>query len=295
MLWTGRRGQEWGGLLVSVNGAAFSGLGSLDNGASRLDSVRWGAVAGSLSSTSGSMDQDGFHSTRPGGGPLDIILAVDNSNSMEDEAIAVQQTLNSFVNGLTGTGWDVRLILLSADSSDDEGICVPAPLGSGSCPNDENLPQYKHLVFSIGSTNALQQIIDVYPSYSSSLRSGSVRAIIVVSDDDSALSADGFVAQLLALDPGFAGFSAHAIAASQDPGFGPSVCWPNFPDPPVLSSSEGVVYKELVNQRYGVFHDLCLQTMGVGFDEIAGAQRQPIFTDGFESGDVTAWSSQAPQ
>ena len=241
------------------------------------------------------MDQDGFHSTRPGGGPLDIILAVDNSNSMEDEAIAVQQKLNSFVNNLTGIGWDVRLILLSADSSDDEGICVPAPLGSGSCPNDEKLPQYQHLVFSIGSTNALQQILDVYPSYSSSLRSGSVRAIIVVSDDDSALSADGFVAQLLALDPEFAGFTAHAIAASEDPGFSAPVCSPNFPLPPVFSSSEGVVYKELVARQHGVFHDLCLQMINVGFDDIASDQRQPIFTDGFESGDVSVWSSQAPQ
>ena len=80
-------------------------------------------------------------------------------------------------------GFDLHLILIAAASPD--GPCVPAPLGSGSCPADENLPGYRHVVSSVASRDALTHVINGYPQYSSSLRPGSRRVTLAVSDDDS--------------------------------------------------------------------------------------------------------------
>ena len=55
-----RAGAGTGELLVSINGALHSGLTGLNNGDSVIDSVHCGAVSGTLSSTTGTMDLDDF-------------------------------------------------------------------------------------------------------------------------------------------------------------------------------------------------------------------------------------------
>lgn len=53
-----------GHLRLSVNGSPPAGLGGLANGEWRVDSVRWGAVAGPLAGASGSLLMDSFSSWR---------------------------------------------------------------------------------------------------------------------------------------------------------------------------------------------------------------------------------------
>jgi hypothetical protein len=212
--------------------------------------------------------------------PLDIVVAVDTSGSMDDEMAEVEANLNWFIVGLATVGWDPRLILIAEDS-----LCVPAPLGSGLCTNDEQLPGYRHVVDTVGSNDALQKILDHYDDYSSSLRPGSKRSVIVVSDDESDLSAGAFVSALLAADAGFGSFQAHAIAASVDAFVPPlpNVCT-------TFGAAEGAVYKSLVAMSGGVFYDLCLQDFDPGFLAIATSTGAPVFCDGFESGDASAWA-----
>jgi hypothetical protein len=54
---------------------------------------------------------------------------------------------------LRAKGYDLHLILIAAASPD--GPCVPATLGSGSCPADENLPGYRHVVSSVASRECI--------------------------------------------------------------------------------------------------------------------------------------------
>lgn len=212
--------------------------------------------------------------------PADIIIAVDNSGSMSEEAVFVQSSMVDFVNAIVGSGIDAHVVLISADASGSNGICVPAPVGSGSCPNDENLPSYRHVVQTVGSTNALQLILDTYPSWQASLRPQATKTIAVVSDDDSAMNAATFTSQLLALDPSFQGFKFNAIVAPYD--LNPLSCFSCSPpncgacDPccgaegpfcVALPADEGAVYKDLVSQTMGVMGNLCLQNF------------QPVFLD----------------
>ena len=59
-----RAGAGDGELLVSINGAPLSGLAGLDNDGSRIDYVKWGAVDGTPTSTTGEMELDEFFSFR---------------------------------------------------------------------------------------------------------------------------------------------------------------------------------------------------------------------------------------
>lgn len=208
--------------------------------------------------------------------PADIILAVDTSGSMDQEAVWVQDYLDDFANILLGSGIDVHVVLI-ADSS----MCVPAPLGSGNCGNDENLPAYRHVAVGVGSNDGLQKILDTYPQWKPSLRPDATKTIAIVSDDDSDLSAQAFTNALLALDPPtFQGFKFDAIVSSSDPASCLVACALNcaacnnkccdknlFCAP--LSAAEGKVHKELVAQTGGVLGDLCDQDFLPVFQDMA--------------------------
>jgi len=208
---------------------------------------------------------------------LDAIVVVDTSGSMDAEAAEVQAGLNVFATILQGKGYDLHLILIA-----DATICAPAPLGSGNCvAGDQNLPGYRHVLVSVDSNDSLDQVLATYPQYSASLRPGSRRVFLEVSDDDSDLSANDFTVQLIATDAGFARFQFHAIVASTDPLFLPpgNVCNPGGFNP--LAAAEGAVYKQLVAQTGGAFYDLCLQDFDPAWPAIADAIA--IFLDGFEN------------
>jgi hypothetical protein len=206
--------------------------------------------------------------------PADIILAVDTSGSMDDEAQWTQQNMNAMVNIIVGSGIDAHVVLLSSTD-----ICVPAPLGSGNCPTDENLPAYRHVPQSIGSNDALEKILQTYPQWQPSLRPNATKTIVVISDDDSNMGAANFTSQLLALDPSFAGFIFDAVYSFQDPISCEAACIPNFclncgkccPSCNPLSAAQGTVYAALVQQTMGVAGDLCDQDFTGVFQNMATA------------------------
>jgi hypothetical protein len=203
--------------------------------------------------------------------PADIIIAVDTSGSMDDEAQWTQQNMNAMVQAITGSMIDAHVVMIS--SAD---ICVPAPLGSGSCPADENLPAYRHVQQSVGSNDALQIILATYPQWQPSLRANATKTFVVITDDDSDMGASAFTNQLLALDPPtFQGFKFDAIYSYEDPAACAAACFASFcqncgnccPSCQPLSAAEGTVYEQLVQQTQGVQGDLCDQNF------------QPVFTD----------------
>jgi hypothetical protein len=290
-------------VLASFGGAAFVAACSAsgdDNEPSGSGSGNGSAAGGSGGGVGGG--SGGFNNT--GGGntscietsaeamtgplPADIIFVVDNSGSMSDEATFVQASMNDFSNIMVGSGIDFHVILISADSSDSNGICVPTPLGSGNCPADENLPSFHHVPQSVGSSNPLQIILSTYPQWQSSLRLGSSKTIAVISDDDSAIDAATFTNDLLLLDPSFQDFTFHAIVAPYElstldefaciaampPNCG-SVdvcCGVNssiglFCNP--LPADTGAVYMDLVTQTGGVLGNLCTQNFVPVFQQMA--------------------------
>jgi hypothetical protein len=226
---------------------------------------------------------------------LDIVVAVDNSGSMDLKVQEFESGLGDFAAALDLAGFDYRIILLTADSSHPRGVCAPAPLGSGSCPADENPPRYRHPAVEIGSTNSLQKMLDQHPTYAPWLRASSHRAMLVVTDDDSDLDGATFATLLITLDPGFSGFVFDAAALATEPvppGLpgNPGICWrdgvPGFP----AGAALGAEYLELVALRGGYFHDFCpsdaMDSAWTPFVSAIG-----LFVDGFETGDLSEWTS----
>jgi hypothetical protein len=174
------------------------------------------------------------------GVPLDIVIAVDSSPSMGGEIAQLQSNFNTFATSLAAGGVDARFILLAASGS----VCIPAPVGSGSCPADTKAPGYQHVNVTIGSTNALSRIIANYATWSPFLRPGARRAFMVVTDDNSASSAASFDAQLLALDASFAGYRFYGFV-------GTAAC------PGGSIDAVGAVYLALAQQTGGDTFPVC--------------------------------------
>ena len=198
-----------------------------------------------------------------GQGCADVLVVVDNSGGMSFEASLVQDELNGFASLVTGLGIDLRVILVSADSTDASGICVPPPLGSGSCPADENRPRFHHYATAVPSGQVFGTILSTHPAWSRSLRHGASRTVILVTDDDDDLAWTTFRDQLVALEPSFQGFRAHAIVAEHDP---------SVPGPCLgLANAVGTEYIGLAAATGGTNEDLCAQIFTPFFQSFASA------------------------
>lgn len=207
--------------------------------------------------------------------PVDIVFVIDTSGSMNDEKNFVQQNMNIFSQQIFLANIDHHVVMIAESSPD--GPCVGVPLGSGACPADTKLPEYLHVVESVGSSDALAKILSTEPLWSTSIRSNSVKHLVVVSDDDSSLDAASFDAAFKALSPDYANYFFHAIVAFDDPdpldcAFGASCCLSLIP----LSADIGQVYLDLVALTGGVAGDLCDQQFGPVFTQIAQSVQQNL-------------------
>ncbi len=195
--------------------------------------------------------------------PADIIVVVDNSPSMVDETNAVQANLNAFSQQIIDAGIDTRVLLMTAypnpdaEPSIDTGVCIDPPLGGGGCPlEDDNQPHFAHMQQIIGSEHALAKILSTHDNWAPMMRPTSVKHLIVVSDDDSYVSAADFDAQFIALDPTYAGYFFHGIVSTTD-------C--------PQSGAVGAQYLALAEMTGGVIGDLCQQEFQPTFDVLSTA------------------------
>ena len=222
--------------------------------------------------------------------PADIIIAVDNSGSMDEEIVFVREQLNAFSQQIIDAGVDARIILISSpiqapgavmtgnwfddDDDQDNGICIAAPLGSGTCPDDTNLPRYFHVPEEVASHDALDIFISTYPMWQAHLRPNATKTFLVVTDDD-AEDRDGDN------DEGGGNTAASRDMASwftEQVGALPGGQFPSFIFSGIYCFSEcpeaaaiGSVYETLVQQTSGVKGDLCEQNFAPVFDALAEA------------------------
>jgi hypothetical protein len=198
--------------------------------------------------------------------PADIIFAIDSSRSMNEEIEFVQTYMNEFSAQITAAGIDVRVILLGAP----EAICIGAPLGSGTCPDDSNLPAYVHVNQPVGSNDGLNVLVDSYADWSQHLRLEASKSFVIITDDDATdapnNSAQAFIDALTAADPVmFQTFSFNGVYC--------------FTDCEGLAAAIGDVYIDLVSMTNGISGDLCLQDFQPVFDRLA---EQIVMTSGTE-------------
>lgn len=203
----------------------------------------------------------------------DVVFVIDNSGSMTDEIDIVQQRMNDFSQQISDADVDVRIVLISQEQGmelppgfallGELGICIDAPLGSGSCPDDSRPPQYVHVPLTVGSFNSLEILLAQHAVWSAPLRSSAETAFVVVSDDDAWLVnaaspthvASVFLEELEALDASLAQrLRFHGI-------FARTQC--------EQAANLGAAYEELVRRTGGVAGDLCRRDFQRVFDAVA--------------------------
>lgn len=218
------------------------------------------------------LSQEPQESSEPSGTVpnLDVIIAFDNSDSMNFSVSTLEFYINVyFYQVLNPANYNTRIILISDDSTDSEGICLPAPLGSGECPADENLPNYQHVTQNISGNNALSSIIATYDLWDQSLRPNSKRAVIVISDGNADMSAEAFISGLTGLDSDFTGFQFHAIGLIPVDG---------CQNPADFST----VYKQLTDLTNGLLYSIYLEFFDGVWNLIAQNIIDSIFQSEFE-------------
>lgn len=134
---------------------------------------------------------------------VDIIVIIDNSGSMTEEAIQTRDNMNRFAEIIDMSGLDYRVVLISRPGETNNGVCIPAPLGSGM-PECVSGPEGRLLAVhqAVASRNAPDLIISLYPMYRDFLRPEAVKAFIWITDDESRdYTADSFRAALAGLEP----------------------------------------------------------------------------------------------
>ncbi|MBW2456251.1 MAG: VWA domain-containing protein [Deltaproteobacteria bacterium] len=270
--------------LCFASGGACSASGDDGGGPGSGASSSSGTAAGGAGGIGGGFGNNGGSSSSSGNGgdcaevseaaenkiqPADIILAIDQSGSMDLETSWVTNQLNGFATQITQSGIDVHVVVIAGKPGSENGFCIPAPLGSGNCPADDNPPIFKHVDQHVDSSDALLQILGRYDDYKDMLRPDAAKHVIVISDDDSSLGSAAFDTQLKALDPPlFDDYVFHAIVSDDDdPGtfdciISPQPCCG-------VSADEGKVYKQLISMTGGVFGDLCQQNFQPVWNQVS--------------------------
>ena len=197
--------------------------------------------------------------------PVDIVIAIDQSGSMDEEIAFVQAQLNGFSQMIVDSGIDVRVILVATRpgagggrGDDDNHICVPPPLGGANCADNE--PLFKQVDVRVESHDAWDKILEAYDQFAPSIRAESKKHVLVITDDTpEGVDGTGFSDGLRMRNPSFEGFVHHAIYAFTAPNeldcvFGgvTDICCN-------LAAGLGAAYGSLTMLTGGIAANLCEQ------------------------------------
>ena len=241
--------------------------------------------------------------------PVDIIWVVDNSVSMAPAIDEVIRGLNSFASLVGSRGLDYRVVMLSLRNAQRNvtvpdgrryAVCIPPPLaGDARCGNG---PRFLHSSVDIRSTQPLEQLLGTLGQtmgytaadprggepWRSFLRPEATKSIVVVTDDQSRLSADLFEtfvggtnpsSRTFDLPPGvlhpswgglFNDYTFSGIYGWGSESDVTARCmYPDGSSPP----ASGMVYTTLVQRRGGARARICdgSSAWGPFFDQIATA------------------------
>ncbi|MCH9682211.1 MAG: hypothetical protein K0V04_12305 [Deltaproteobacteria bacterium] len=181
--------------------------------------------------------------------PADIVVVVDHAVSNAQHAATFENFSLLIANEDIE---DAQVVMLAGYPSGGGGVCIQQPpLGTGQCPlDDDNPPTYLHVDEQIQASTLLSQVLESYPQWASSMRPQAWKHIWVMSSADATMPTAQFLAELLALDEGFAQLTVHAMVPN-GPGGG---CTSVLPGTPVGPAD---AYIDLAASTGGVFEPLC--------------------------------------
>lgn len=227
-----------------TSGGAGSSTGGSNNGSTGFEECAGEQIGGQVSVRAGN-----------------IVWVIDTSGSMDEEAAIVQQNLNQFVSSLASAGLsDYRVVVIS----EPDFVTVPDPLGSDA----------KHLLYveePVDSEEPLTDLLGRITDYSDFLLKDVLTHFVVVTDDESSISATDFISQMtsgLGMD-----FRVHAIASP--PGVMPP---PNDDDDDDAdactgvhgeAAAPGVEHYSAAEMTGGLTFSICEEDWSPLFEELA--------------------------
>ncbi len=138
--------------------------------------------------------------------PTDVIWSIDTSGSMTASFPAIQQALNAFSQRIIAANIDARIILLAgAGSGGNQGLCVPAPLGSGNCGTapvpggaapDSREPAFLHLDLPYGSSEGIPTLLNNHNAYKHLLRANARTQLVLTEDGAPTMTAAAVTAHV---------------------------------------------------------------------------------------------------
>ncbi len=220
--------------------------------------------------------------------PVDIIIAIDQSGSMQDgDILNVRNNVNKLSDYLAATGLDYRVVMIahvgtcSSTSTTCANMCVPPPLGGPTTDCDStkalknsNPPIFRTCNQTVLSTDALSRILSTYSStttgigWSDAIRPEAFKAIIPITDDNSSLSAASFDTQLLAKAPAGMFGTSTARKYGAYPIMGASA-YPSETKCGTSMVNNGPAYIQLVKLVGGKWFPLCSKDFSTVFTDMA--------------------------
>jgi hypothetical protein len=218
---------------------------------------------------------------------VDIIVAIDNSGSMDDESRAIEQNINvNFANILEQSAIDFRVIVVSEhreSDGQDTAVCIASPLSSiATCPSEEPGPseRFFHYATEINSRNSFDILLETYDGereddfglapngWSEWLRPQAKKVFLEITDDNANTPALEFASALTALapdqfgsDPSQLAFVWHSIVGLAER---PVATDPYAPSDPVEDEectgdvfNAGTIYQELSRLTGGLRFPIC--------------------------------------
>lgn len=154
--------------------------------------------------------------------PVDVVFIIDNSGSMTDEIVGVQNNINkNFADIMGKSGLDYRVIMVTSHgpASGRQSVCISKPLSSVNCsptvPNapGNNPPRFYHYSVEVESYDSLTRALQTFNGaqkdqfnlapmgWQTWLRTDALKVFIEITDDRSEVSAAEFDRQILAKSP----------------------------------------------------------------------------------------------
>lgn len=222
--------------------------------------------------------------------PVDIIVTIDNSGSMQEEIDAVESNINvKFANILQASGVDYRVILVSRHEKKGRqtSICVTAPLSANAtCPPTPDQPAFTERFYQyslkVDSLNSLALLVDTFDAtqadefglapmgWGAWLRPNASKVFLEITDDNSTkMTAADFIAQITAKSAQFGTVAApkfvfHSIIGIGEKPVATEAWLPTEPIQTTLCAgngdpveNSGPVYQELSRTTGGLRFPLC--------------------------------------
>lgn len=190
--------------------------------------------------------------------PVDFVMVVDNSGSMDDTVNLVETNLGAFSSRLVQAGIDYRFALIAEQGTDprDPDVCIPPPMAGPDCSDTD---QFVHRDQKIRSNDAFERLLECVdqcdngaPGIRDFLRAGALLQLIIVTDDESDMNWLDFQAQLGAL--GFPDFILHGVVGLMNQG-----CVADQGDQYILGAQEtGGELLDICGDDWGVVLDVIL-------------------------------------